>query len=427
MKISLGTLLRTSQSAGFLLLCATAPVARAGSPPVDSKEAVPPAPEPAQPWRFRLELPGWLAATSGTVGVDGINSHVYLGADTLLKHLDMTASLGAEVRKGRFGIYGDLLYVSASDGIGTDGLVKKVDVRLDQYLADMELNFRLLEGPRGWLDVRAGVRYTNIYNKLTLQANDEVIDDTSERIVDNVSQRIATAVKSQLSELDLKERVKSAVTEAVKGRLAGVEARTPTLPVAPLNGRKPAILREEITRLIDRINPALTTAIRAAAVAEIAETRAVADAAVANAQAQIDADKKALANRVAAKAQSVRAAAQEKVDNLKKKVQKEIARKLSSELNTTASLSKYWFDPYVGLSARYNLSKAFYLVAKGDIGGFGVGSELTWQASGALGCQVTRYIHTEIGYRYLYTDYNHDGFVYNVSQSGVQITTGISF
>ena len=135
------------------------PTASAGPAPVDSKKTITP-PEPENPWQVKLAIPGWLAATSGTVGLDGFNSKVYLGADTLIRHLDMIATVSAEVRKGRFGMYGDLLYVSASDGVGTDGLIEKVDVRLDEYLVNLELNYRVIEGPRGWLDVRGGVRYT---------------------------------------------------------------------------------------------------------------------------------------------------------------------------------------------------------------------------------------------------------------------------
>ena len=81
----------------------------------------------------------------------------------------------------------------------------------------------------------------------------------------------------------------------------------------------------------------------------------------------------------------------------------------------------------MGFAARYNLSKAWYLTGKADIGGFGIGSELTWQGSCALGCQVTRNIFVEAGYRYLYTDYNQGGFLYDVTQSGAQITAGITF
>ena len=118
---------------------------------------------------------------------------------------------------------------------------------------------------------------------------------------------------------------------------------------------------------------------------------------------------------------------EQRINALKSKIAKEIASTLKDKLDNSFGLAEDWWDPYVGLRGRYNISKAFYLTAKGDIGGFGVGSDLTWQLSGALGCQVTRSIFVEAGYRYLYTDYNKSGFVYDVTQSGVEITTGITF
>jgi hypothetical protein len=386
MKPPMTSLLRKSRSIGFALLCAGGATARAGDQHVESKAVEPPAIEPAQPWRFSFAMPGWLAATSGTIGLDGVNSHVYLGADTLLKHLDMVGSVSAEARKGRFGMYGDFLYVSASDGIGNDGLIEKVDVRLDQYLIDLELNYRVLEGPRGWLDVRAGVHYTNLYNKLTISPNDKEIDRASTNLVDEVGD----LVRESLGELDLR----GVLEERISGRLAGLNGERPALPIAPVGGREPGRLDELIRAIIERRAESLAAALRA---------------------------------EVEAATEQLREEARRRIDATKRKIADEIATTLKKELDHSFSLAEDWWDPYVGVRARLNLSKAFYLTAKADIGGFGVGSDLTWQASGALGCQVTRSLHAEIGYRYLYTDYDHDGFVYDVSQSGVEITAGITF
>jgi hypothetical protein len=41
------------------------------------------------------------------------------------------------------------------------------------------------------------------------------------------------------------------------------------------------------------------------------------------------------------------------------------------------------------IRGRYNLSKAFYLTAETDIGGFGIGSDMAWRGYAALGCQIT--------------------------------------
>ncbi|MCE9610314.1 MAG: hypothetical protein K8R23_08990 [Chthoniobacter sp.] len=368
----------------------TAPAVCAGErSPVDSKKAVIP-PEPVDHWQFMLAMPGWLAATSGTIGVDGINSHVYLGADTLIRHLDMIASFSAEARKGRFGIYGDLLYVSASDGIGTNGLIEKVDFRLDQYLIDMELNYRVLEGPSGFLDLRAGVRYTNLYNKLTISPNDEAIDRASASLVEEAGR----LVRQRLSALDLAGRLRGALKQRVTDKLEGLRGERPALPIAPIGGGRPGRVDELIRAIIDRRAESFAAALRAEAAAATAQ---------------------------------LRTAAQQRVNAVKNRISKEIASTLKRELDNSFSLAEDWWDPYVGLRGRYNINKAWYLTAKGDIGGFGVGSDLTWQLSGALGVQVTRSLFVEAGYRYLYTDYNKDNFVYEVTQSGVEITAGITF
>src|ERR1700720_1720335 len=115
----------------------------------------------SQPWYFNLGMPGWLAFVSGDIGLHGTTSHVDVGFDQILTHLTGIATLSAEVRKGRFGVYGDFLYMSLSAGVYNNGLIKKVDLGLSQYLADGEVYYRILEDPRGSLDLRAGARYTN--------------------------------------------------------------------------------------------------------------------------------------------------------------------------------------------------------------------------------------------------------------------------
>ena len=99
-------------------------------------------------------------------------------------------------------------------------------------------------------------------------------------------------------------------------------------------------------------------------------------------------------------------------------------------MNRSFSFYDSWTDPLIGLRGRFNLSKAFYLTAESDVGGFGIGSDIAVQAYAALGCQITRIIHAEVGYRYLYEDFRDEGandFLYQVSLHGAQITMGLNF
>ena len=84
----------------------------------------------------------------------------------------------------------------------------------------------------------------------------------------------------------------------------------------------------------------------------------------------------------------------------------------------------------IGLRGRYNLSKTLYLTAETDIGGFGIGSDIAVQAYAASGCQITRYIYSEVGYRYLYEDFRDQSandFLYQIALHGAQITVGLKF
>jgi hypothetical protein len=115
------------------------------------------------------------------------------------------------------------------------------------------------------------------------------------------------------------------------------------------------------------------------------------------------------------------------VNQIKAQLSGQIASTLKSQLDRSFSRNDDWFDPYIGLRARYNLSKALYLTSKADVGGFGVGSDITTEVSGAFGCQITRNIFSEVGYRYLYTDYDSNGLLYRVSTHGPELTLGLNF
>ncbi len=86
-----------------------------------------------------------------------------------------------------------------------------------------------------------------------------------------------------------------------------------------------------------------------------------------------------------------------------------------------------WIDPTVGLYAHYDFNDRWFVNALGDVGGFGVGSNFTWQAFGALGYNWSKTISTSIGYRAIYEDYQSGGFVYDTTQQGVFAGVGIHF
>lgn len=86
-----------------------------------------------------------------------------------------------------------------------------------------------------------------------------------------------------------------------------------------------------------------------------------------------------------------------------------------------------WVDPTVGLLLQYQINDKWFFNALADVGGFGVASKITAQGFAALGYMWTPQISTAIGYRAIYTDYENDGFVYDVTQHGAFISLAYHF
>jgi hypothetical protein len=74
-------------------------------------------------------------------------------------------------------------------------------------------------------------------------------------------------------------------------------------------------------------------------------------------------------------------------------------------LGINNSGTQTWADPIFGLRGRYYVSRAVFLNFYGDVGGFGAGSDLSWQVLGAVGVQVSHWCDVELGYRALGFDY----------------------
>ncbi len=104
----------------------------------------------------------------------------------------------------------------------------------------------------------------------------------------------------------------------------------------------------------------------------------------------------------------------------------------SMELNTdistglgTATTTQSWVDPLLYARVRQQFGERCFGVVAGDIGGFGVSSDLTWQLTAAAGYSFTKSVSMLIGYRYLDYDYDKDGFVFKVASSGIAL--GLQF
>jgi outer membrane autotransporter protein len=344
---------------------------------VEAKMVEQPSAKTTQPWVITVTGPGWLAGVSGHTGFHGVNPYVNVGVGTILKHLNAIGVSELEVQNGRFAATGGFLYMNLQAGTGErSGLVSKVDLGLEQFIGAFNVSYRVIEGSRGWLDLLAGFRYTYLGQQVGLQANNMEIDSASTQIVDQFAQQLTTPGSN------LQNLIQQNITE----KLAALNGSNPKLPVGPIAADRKDKIADSVRQLLQSQDAELVAAIRTGA--------------------------------------------QARVNQIKAQLAGQIAKSLTNQLNRSFSFYDSWCDPVIGLRGRFNLSKAFYLTAETDVGGFGIGSDIAVQAYAALGCQITRNIFSEVGYRYYYDDFRDksaNDFLYQLALHGAQIAAGIIF
>jgi hypothetical protein len=97
----------------------------------------------------------------------------------------------------------------------------------------------------------------------------------------------------------------------------------------------------------------------------------------------------------------------------------------------SASGTESWVDPTVGFAAHWAIDEKWFVNAIADIGGFGVGSDLSSSGYLGVGYMWTPSISSAIGYRYLYEDYqnrsNGNNFRYDTTMHGPTVSLAWHF
>jgi hypothetical protein len=76
------------------------------------------------------------------------------------------------------------------------------------------------------------------------------------------------------------------------------------------------------------------------------------------------------------------------------------------ENNITAD--ETWVDPLVGARVDWRFADQWSLIGRGDLGGFGVGSEFAWNAAAYVGWSPATWCTLLLGYRAVSVDYDNE-------------------
>ena len=92
------------------------------------------------------------------------------------------------------------------------------------------------------------------------------------------------------------------------------------------------------------------------------------------------------------------------------------------------SMRKTWAAPVVGVRGSYDVSPKFFLSTRFDIGGAGIGADLTTQFYGGGGYRIVPNIALVGGYRFMQVDYDdHSGFLFDTRMNGIVLGAKFSF
>ena len=102
-----------------------------------------------------------------------------------------------------------------------------------------------------------------------------------------------------------------------------------------------------------------------------------------------------------------------------------------STTTASKSITETWFDPMIITRIKSKPREKFIYQFRGEIGGFGIGSNFAWQIQAYAGYRFSKLFEMSGGYRIISLDYENgsgqDRFVYDVDTSGPVIRFGFHF
>ena len=89
--------------------------------------------------------------------------------------------------------------------------------------------------------------------------------------------------------------------------------------------------------------------------------------------------------------------------------------------------SEEWVDPIVGFRGEITWAKNWTGRVEADIGGFGVGSDFSWNVLGAVSYSLGEHWSLSLGWRFLDVDYRNGAYVLDAELSGPLLAVTFTF
>ena len=94
---------------------------------------------------------------------------------------------------------------------------------------------------------------------------------------------------------------------------------------------------------------------------------------------------------------------------------------------TNPAYSNTWVDPVIGVNSEFRLGKQWFAYAKGDIGGFSVNSQMTWQLTAGAAYLISPNWPVSLGFKYVGVNYDKDARNWTVNDYGPALSIGYRY
>ncbi len=188
--LMLGTGLLTAQTAVSSTTTSTTTSNAASAKSTDPKEITPvlaEKPASASPFQFDIGIPVWSSGISGVTGVKGVQGHVSQSFSSLWDHMDYVVPLTMDFRYQKFGFHIDGQFVKLNQFFNTRGILYNTgDISMEQAFCNFDLDYRVLDTERWFVDPYIGGRY----NYLSLAGT---LNSRFPKIIPNLNMNASTS------------------------------------------------------------------------------------------------------------------------------------------------------------------------------------------------------------------------------------------
>ncbi len=100
---------------------------------------------------------------------------------------------------------------------------------------------------------------------------------------------------------------------------------------------------------------------------------------------------------------------------------------LTLSLGPDVKASQDWVDPILGLRFTWDITDRWLMRLRGDLGGFGAGSDFVSSAVMTIEYRLSEMFSLKAGYRFMKWEFEDKDFIHDVSLSGFGLGLGIRF